>query len=524
MGNAHNSNDLRQFGRYTIDQPLGSGGMATVYAASIRGPGGAARPVALKLIHPHLAQEQGFVRMFVEETRMAMAFQHRNIVQTFDAGEVQGRHFMAMERVDGYTLRDLITRLKGRPFPVDLALFVCKEVAAGLDYAHSFAPELTGQPGAVIHRDVSPSNILLSKAGDVKLADFGVARAAQGEHSTSNLVKGKITYMAPEQARGRACPVSDVFSLAAVLYELLTKEPLRRVTSLEDALNLPVPKSIHERRKDVPASVDALLKRTLHKDAGERPTARQLRDALAKELHLLQHKAEPKDPHDTLATLIKGLPAPPPDPRAEGMAHAMLEEARRLETLSRGSGASSEGTPPTGVTIPNSHRSPPRVGEPPRSWRHAWTMLGLLGLAGVVIIAALALPKRGCPFQQESSGLVQPLDAGAKRDTRDTRDTKKDTALSADVSVVDAKISPPDTSHRAKRQTSKRRRPKPKERRPKAAKRADALGTLHLNAVPWAHVTIDGKKRGTTPLEGIMIPVGRHRITLENPEQGLKRS
>ncbi|MBW2734607.1 MAG: PEGA domain-containing protein, partial [Deltaproteobacteria bacterium] len=139
-------------------------------------------------------------------------------------------------------------------------------------------------------------------------------------------------------------------------------------------------------------------------------------------------------------------------------------------------------------------------------------------LAGVVIIAALALPNRGCPFQQESSGLVQPLDAGAKKGVeRDTR------------------ISPLDTSPRAKkkeqqgtkRHASKRTRPKerrPKERRPKAAERADARGALHLNAVPWAHVTIDGKKRGTTPLEGIMIPVGRHRITLENPEQGLKRS
>ncbi|MBW2735193.1 MAG: serine/threonine protein kinase, partial [Deltaproteobacteria bacterium] len=183
-------------GRYEILQALGSGGMSTVYRACLHGPAGASKTVALKVIHPDLSRHAETQLMFLDEMRTTMALSHRNLVQTFDAGNADGLPFLVMELVDGVSLEELLTLETRKRLPIDLALYVAAEVAAGLEYAHR-------SEAGVLHRDVSPGNVLISKHGDVKLADFGVAKAAGQLAEDPLAIKCKLSHMAPEQAHGQ---------------------------------------------------------------------------------------------------------------------------------------------------------------------------------------------------------------------------------------------------------------------------------------------------------------------------------
>lgn len=329
------SEDIR-FGRYTIRKPLGTGGMATVYAATFGGPGGAVRPVALKLIHAHLSRQENFISMFLAETAVAMSLTHRNIVQTFDAGIESGRHFLAMELIDGCSLRELITRAGPRGLPLDVCLFIGMEICAGLHHAHTFRPELTGQVGAVVHRDISPSNILLSSAGDVKLADFGVAKALTrlNDHSISAMVKGKVMYMAPEQGMGKAQPASDLFSLGAVLYEIIASRPIRLGDSIAEVLRLPddLP-TLTEVRPEVTPALDTIIAKSLALRAEDRfADAAAMREALSQEYFALQVRSGHTDGHARLRTVLDAFPKPQPNKQAAAIADALLAQARHLET------------------------------------------------------------------------------------------------------------------------------------------------------------------------------------------------
>lgn len=217
-----------QFGRFRIVRVLGSGGMATVYLADMLGAGGFSRPVALKLIHPHLAHTKSFRTWFVNEARLGGTLLHPNLVSTLDFGEVEGRMFMALEYVDGCTLSDLDRQLRrmGQPMPLSIVLAVLIQTCRALEYAHR-ARHRDGRPLKLIHRDIKPSNIMLDRFGVVKLGDFGVARAAMNLEQTevTGIVKGSLRYMSPEQAMGLRSidERSDLFSLAIVAYELFTR-------------------------------------------------------------------------------------------------------------------------------------------------------------------------------------------------------------------------------------------------------------------------------------------------------------
>jgi serine/threonine-protein kinase len=213
-------------GRYRLSARIAQGGMGEVYRGLDVGLGGVERPVAVKLIAPELARDPALRQQFVDEGRLSFVLCHQNVVQVRDAGEIDGHFFIAMEWVDGADLGTILHRLRAeanQPLPLRYACLVAVEAARGLDYAHR-ASDAAGRPLHLVHRDVSPSNLLVSFEGEIKVSDFGIARSRLREWaSLPGVLKGKIGYMAPEQARGEPLdPRADVFALGAVLYEMLT--------------------------------------------------------------------------------------------------------------------------------------------------------------------------------------------------------------------------------------------------------------------------------------------------------------
>jgi len=219
-----------RFGQYEVLERIAAGGMAELSKARLSGVQGFEKIVAIKKILPHLADNDEFLTMFADEAKLAAQLNHPNIVHIFDLGKIEaGGYFIAMEYVEGRDLRSLLQSARDvvAPLPTPLAVYVASKIAAALDYAHRRRdPE--GRELNIVHRDVSPPNILISYEGDIKLCDFGIAKAASKASQTqSGALKGKVQYMSPEQAWGRPLDRrSDIFSLGCVLYEMLTEQKL----------------------------------------------------------------------------------------------------------------------------------------------------------------------------------------------------------------------------------------------------------------------------------------------------------
>jgi len=223
----------RIIGRYAIYQALASGGMATVFLGRLLGPVGFARTVAIKRLHAHFAADPKFVAMFLDEARIAARIRHPNVVPTLDVVATDGELFLVMEYVHGESLAKLIrtTADHGTAIPVPVVVAIMSGVLQGLHAAHEAKSE-RGVSLNIIHRDVSPQNILVGRDGQARLLDFGVARAEERLHTTQEgVVKGKLAYMAPEQVRGEAIgPPTDVYAAAVVMWEALTGRALFRGT------------------------------------------------------------------------------------------------------------------------------------------------------------------------------------------------------------------------------------------------------------------------------------------------------
>jgi serine/threonine protein kinase len=265
------------FGPYKLLDRVAVGGMAEVFKAKRAGVEGFEKTVALKRILPHLSDNKEFVDMFVDEAKMVAGLTHPNIAQIFDLGKIEKSYFIAMEYVHGRDLRTIMKRAreKGLRMPLDLSLRVVSQVCAALEYAHRKKDE-HGRPMGIVHRDVSPQNILLSFEGDVKLVDFGIAKAATKASSTDRgALRGKLLYMSPEQAWGR--PIdrrSDVFSLGIVLYEMVTETkpflgPGTELTILELVRQCLVtaPRELNPR---VPEALDRVIMKALARDPQDR--------------------------------------------------------------------------------------------------------------------------------------------------------------------------------------------------------------------------------------------------------------
>ncbi|MFY0574573.1 protein kinase domain-containing protein [Cystobacter fuscus] len=274
------------FGKYQLIKKLATGGMAEVWLARQRGIEGFAKNVVVKRILPHLAEDAEFVEMFRNEALIAAKFNHPNIAQVYEFGEANGTYFIAMEYIHGEDLGRVLRKAynAGGWIAQPLAIRIVAAACEGLYYAHTRTDD-SGRPLKVVHRDISPQNILISFDGSVKLVDFGIAKAADRASMTkSGAIKGKFAYMAPEQAAGKPLDSrADIFAIGLVLYEMLTSNrPLKRdmeLATLQAALecNILPPSQV----ADVPAELDGVVMRALAKAADDRyRDARQLQLAL----------------------------------------------------------------------------------------------------------------------------------------------------------------------------------------------------------------------------------------------------
>ncbi|MFT3692847.1 MAG: protein kinase [Kofleriaceae bacterium] len=282
-----------EFGPYLVYEQLGIGGMATVHRAEARGVAGFRRPVALKRMLPHVAANEDLVAAFVREARLASFLHHANVAQTYELGKVEDIYFIAMELVVGRTLRDVlkVTSKAGLAIPIGITLNVLTQICDALDYAHNLTDD-SGTALGIIHRDVSPSNIIVSEAGTVKLIDFGIAKAsAHGMQTMSGTIKGKFGYMAPEYLAGKIDARADLFALGVIAHELLTGRPLFQGRDDMDTLYRVKSMKIDPPRKwkpEIPEEIDSIVMTALERDPDARwQRAAAMRVALATEIRRL---------------------------------------------------------------------------------------------------------------------------------------------------------------------------------------------------------------------------------------------
>jgi serine/threonine protein kinase len=266
----------RQFGPYRLVRQIAVGGMAEIHLAKTKGIAGFEKYVALKMIHPNFAEDEQFIQMLVDEAKIAVQLTHGNIAQTFDLGRVGETYYITMEYVDGADLYKILRRASEQDIemPLDVCAFIAKEYTSALDHAHR-KKDHTGKPLGIVHRDVSPQNVLVSYAGEVKLVDFGIAKATMKARQTAvGVIKGKYYYMSPEQAWGDSIDYrSDIFSAGIVLYEMITgqmlylEEDLHKLLDMARKAEIAPPSKL---RKGVPPQLERIVMHALQKVPGER--------------------------------------------------------------------------------------------------------------------------------------------------------------------------------------------------------------------------------------------------------------
>ncbi len=266
---------MAQHGRYKIIRRVADGGMAEIFLATQLGREGFAKPVILKRIHTTIYADPQFRNMFIDEAHISMSLMHSNIAQVLDLGVSAGRYFLVLELVDGWDLGRVLHRAAtaGVRLPRELALYVTAEICRALAYAHGKTDGQT--PLGIVHRDVSPHNILLSEQGEVKLTDFGIAKAMnKREHTGAGVVKGKVAFMSPEQAMGKPIDArSDLFALGTILYLLVTRtRPFEGPSDLETLLRVQKGdfRPPEEAAPDLQPEVAAVVARAMRKEPDER--------------------------------------------------------------------------------------------------------------------------------------------------------------------------------------------------------------------------------------------------------------
>ncbi len=309
---------LQKFDRYFLLDCLAQGGMAEIFRARPASTDSTGRLVVIKRVLANHARNPEFIQMFRSETKVMMGFTHPNVIQLFDFGEARGQPYIAMEYVDGKNLRQFLSKLNERKesMLIQIATYVIEQAAAGLYYAHQYKDKITGDHLGIVHRDVSPQNILISYDGNIKLIDFGIAKASTNSEATRvGVIKGKPSYLSPEQVSAKELDGrSDIFSLGAVLWEILTGRKLFApqngenefaVLKLIEAAETTV-KPPSQVNKEVPEELDMIVLKSLAKDREKRfQTAEEMQLALRRFLNKNYPEFSPSQLSDSFKVIFK---------------------------------------------------------------------------------------------------------------------------------------------------------------------------------------------------------------------------
>jgi serine/threonine-protein kinase len=520
-----------KIGRYEVVRKLANGGMAEVFLAKVAGPLGFEKTLVLKRILPHLASEPSFVEMFLAEAKLVAQLNHPHIIQIFDFGETDGAYFLAMEYIDGPNLRTLLKRTIQLGTPLSPAL--CAKIVAlaceGLAYAHDFRDPASGQPLGLIHRDISPDNILLSRQGAVKIADFGIAKTAgRGQQTREGILKGKLCYLAPEQFR--SLPPDrriDVYALGVVLYELLTgRRPFDATTdaSLMKAILFEPPIPAAARRPDLPETLLRILDRVLAKEREERYP-----DCLALQVDLDRFVLSTGESLGSLhiARLITQLepaaeapPAPPPLPAEALAANPEVPTIPTNALRAIRQGETVDLRPPKQLE-PTAHLKPVAGPDEAASFEESLRARGRRQVLALALGTMLFVSGGGYALFH-SRAISAPEPWGGPRpevtDAWDVPDAGPDLDGGTDGGIgpdggtdggtyPDERPSPPPPD------------PVPTRPEPDARKAGQGKGTVEFRIHPFATVILDGKELGMTPFPPIKLSAGRHTVRLINTER-----
>ena len=556
------------FGRYQLLKKIATGGMAEIFLAKQQGPGRFERRLIIKRILPHLAQDPKFVGMFLDEAALSAQLSHPNIAQVYDFGEEEGHYYLALELVRGPDLGRVISACRevGAPPPLDLALRLVSQILAALDYAHH-ALDDKGQPLNLVHRDISPQNVLVSFDGVVKVIDFGIAKAASATQKTeAGIIKGKFSYMAPEQLRAQPLDGRcDLYATALVLYELLALEPALKgegPAAIGDALDARF-RPLAELRPDVPAAILHTIERALQRDREARQhDCREIQEELDA---ALVARGVTVTPHE-IGRFLKGLqdacgtplssvgwessgaafeatairPSDPlldvaaPEAKAAASAPAVAAPAKspapppaEAQTVLR----------PTGSAAPVRHAEPlPNKEEDGSAGRRAEAEGPKHSIDG----AAFASPRRRVgPRGAVVAGLLLAVAVIAVWASRHERDSSPPSAplvaalppLSPQPVVPEEAPRPAPTtaviplpalpepavaSAAAKAPTAARAALQPSRERRRA--------TLTVDCSPPAELFVDGRDLGATPVADVALAAGQHTMKVASAELGFSRS
>ncbi|HET9987472.1 MAG TPA: serine/threonine-protein kinase [Kofleriaceae bacterium] len=346
--------------RYTITERLDHGGMAEVFRGVAESMEGFKKAVAIKRILPNLTKNQKFVSMFLDEARLSLFLQHANIVQVFDISKTpDNAYFLVMEYVDGCNLKTLIERSKQKNKRIDLAhsIYIMTECCKALNYAHFLEHPETNEPLGIVHRDISPPNILLSKNGEIKLVDFGLAKAnTQIESTDQGVVKGKFSYLSPEAASGLEVDHrADVFAVGIILWEMFTGRRLfygeSDYQTVELVRQARVP-SIAALNPEVEPELEAIVRKALAREPNDRyQNAADLGDALTQYLFSHRMKVTARDianiVRDAQVEMMRKRSAEP----KESLIDALInDEMNKMTSLVEGEGGGAEGSNPEGAS------------------------------------------------------------------------------------------------------------------------------------------------------------------------------
>lgn len=512
----------RILGGFRMSREIACGGMATVYLAHKAGTLGIGQPAAVKVIHPHLARDREFVEMFLDEARIVSCIGHPNVCRVLDFGKAEGTYYLAMEFVMGETWADVLTKMKGskeaQPMIPSMLAQILSQACEGLHAAHE-ARDPQGSQLQIVHRDISPQNLIVGYDGSVRVLDFGIASAAEKLHTTRNgTIKGRFAYMAPEQMRGHAVDRrADIWSLGVVLWEGLSQRRMfKRDTEAETVLAVthdPLP-SLQDVGHPVPATLARIAAQALDRDRDARySTAREMGLELSRHAssslvpmgmpevslwmqrlfadRIEQKRAIMRDAANAATAQARSVPAP-----------VLFSEVQPM--------ASADGLSGLGVAQTGTHGVPSistvREMRRPESSKLRAIVAVTLALSVAVVLGFWGGDEQPKPEAQKAVATAKPAAIEKPAPAK----------APAAQPVSQAAVQPPQTQEPVAAQPTRPAATDPLAARPAVRKRAEpvVLGTVSI-ATPggWAEVYLGPKKLGTTPAR-YELPVGVHTLRI----------